>query len=99
MLTAKINPVQLIDISKAVIDKIIIFLYELNIKKKLLILVKNNKIKKRNIKDQSPLWNATSIDGTCFISLKISGCGIPQNKEAKQIKKVPFKKEFIFKIN
>ena len=55
MLTAKINPVQLIDISKAVIDKIIIFLYELNIKKKLLILVKNNEIKKRNIKDQSPL--------------------------------------------
>ena len=73
ILTANINPVQLIVISEAVIDRIIIFFFELNIFIKSFILVKISKIKKRNIKDHNPLWKATSRGGTYFISLNING--------------------------
>ena len=85
ILTAKINPVQFIVINEAVIDKIIIFFFELNISIKSLILTKDNNIKQRNINDHKPLWKATSKGGTYFISLKINGCGIPQKTEAMQI--------------
>ena len=85
MLTANINPVQFIVINEAVIDKIIIFFLELKILRKSFILVKNNKIIKRKMKDHKPLWKATSKGGTYFISLKINGWGIPQKTEARQI--------------
>ena len=64
MLIAKINPVQLIEISNAVIDNITIFFNEKKIKTKSLIFVKKNKIKNKKINDHNPLCKATSIAGT-----------------------------------
>ena len=85
MLTAKIKPVQLVVMSRAVIVKIIIFFFDLNNFIKSFKLLKNNKIKKSIINDHIPLWKATSIGGTYLISLKINGWGMPQKTEAKQI--------------
>jgi hypothetical protein len=61
------------------------FLYDLNNKKKSLILpiivIKiNNKMN-----DHNPRWNATSIGGINLISLKNKGWGIPQKNDAKQV--------------
>ena len=64
ILTAKIKPVQLIVISNAVIDNMIIFFNEKKIKIKSLSFVKKNKIKNKKIKDHNPLCKATSIAGT-----------------------------------
>jgi len=64
MLTAKIKPVQLIEINKAVTDNITIFFNEKKIKTKSLIFVKKNKIKNKKIHDHDPLCKATSIAGT-----------------------------------
>ena len=85
MLTASINPVQLIVISKALIDKKIIFLLDLNMSKKSLIFPENIININRNINDHNPLCKATSKAGTNFISLKNSGWGIPQKIEAKTV--------------
>ena len=89
MLIANINPVQFIVINKAVIVNMLIFLYDLNIKKKSLILPMLHIIIIKNIKDHKPLCKAISIDGINLISLKKRGCGIPQNKDAKQVYKIP----------
>ena len=64
ILTAKINPVQFIEISIEVIDNIIIFFNEKKIKIKSLIFVKKNKIINKKINDHNPLCKATSIGGT-----------------------------------
>ena len=64
ILTAKIKPVQLIEISNEVIDNMIIFFNEKKIKINSLIFVKKNKIKNKKIKDHKPLCKATSIAGT-----------------------------------
>ena len=64
ILTAKIKPVQLIEISNAVIDNITIFFNEKKIKIKSLIFVKKNKTKNKKINDHNPLCKATSIAGT-----------------------------------
>ena len=55
MLTAKIKPVQLIVISMEENDKIIIFLYDLNMNIKSLILPIEVIIINKKIKDQKPL--------------------------------------------
>ena len=89
MLIAKINPVQFIVINKAVIDNMLIFLYDLKIKKKSLIFPMQHIIINKNIKDHKPRWKAISTDGINLISLKKRGWGIPQNKDAKQVYKIP----------
>ena len=71
-------------INTEVIDNIIIFFEDLNKRKKSLILFKNIRDKKSTKNDHTPLCIATSRDGTCLISLKKSGCGIPHQKAAKQ---------------
>ena len=55
-------------------------------------------IKKRNIKDHKARWLTISIAGIYFIWLKIKGWGIPQNVEAKEVKKIPFKRLFFFNV-
>ena len=85
MLTAKIKPVQLIVISMEENDKIIIFLYDLNMNIKSLILPIEVIIINKKIKDQKPLWKAISTAGTNFILLKNSGWGIPQKIVAKKV--------------
>ena len=67
MLTEYIKPVQLTAIKIPVIDKIIIFVDELKIPTKSLNSFRNKSKMNNNIKDQSPLCIATSIDGMYFI--------------------------------
>ena len=55
-------------------------------------------IRKRNIKDHKARWLTTSIAGIYFIWLKIKGWGIPQKVEAKEVKKIPFKRLFLLKV-
>ena len=85
MLTAKINPVQFIVIRMAVSDKNKIFLVDWKILKNSLIFPVDIIMNSRNIKDQKPLWKDTSIAGINLISLKNSGCGIPQKSEARTV--------------
>ena len=89
MLTEIINPIQLVEIKIAEIDSIKIFLKERKIAKNSLIFPKKIIIKKSRINDHNPRWLAISKAGIYLISLKINGCGIPQNVEAKQVKKIP----------
>ena len=85
MLTARINPVQFVDINKALHDRNIIFLVDLKISKNSLILPKKTITINKKIKDHKPLWIATSNAGINLISLKNKGWGIPQNNEAMQV--------------
>ena len=55
-------------------------------------------IRKRNIKDHKARWLTTSIAGIYFIWLKIKGWGIPQKVEAKEVKKIPFKRLSFLKV-
>ena len=55
-------------------------------------------IRKRNIKDHNARWLTTSNAEIYFIWLKINGWGIPQKVEAKEVKKTPFKRLFLFKV-
>ena len=55
-------------------------------------------IRKRKIKDHKALWLTISIAGIYFIWLKISGWGIPQKVEAKEVKKIPFKRLLFFNV-
>ena len=85
ILTEYINPVQFIAIKIPVIERIIMFLDNLKTDTNSLIsFVNSNKINNKT-KDQSPLCIATSMGGIYFIWSKKSGCGIPQNSEAKQV--------------
>ena len=72
-LIAKINPVQLVKIRIAVIDKIIIFFKDLKIKKNSFVLFDIIISIKIIMNDHKPLLKTTSIKGINLISLKING--------------------------